>query len=177
VLLVTGFGPFLSVDENPSALLAEKSGFPHHVLEVSFAAVDAFLEQLDSNSFDRLLMIGVARGAEKMRIELVARNLIGETPDVLDVVQGPGPIDPTAPAQLGGTLWRSPSLLNETDHWIPSVDAGTYLCNYIYFRALQAFPNKEIGFLHVPPLAVMPIERQHAILKDVLKELGVLVPA
>ena len=48
---------------------------------------------------------------------------------------------------------------------------GVYLCNYIFFRALQAFPDKRVGFLHVPPVNAVPIEEQHRMLARVVAEL------
>ncbi len=44
--LVTGFGPFLSVVQNPSGLLAQGCGRPSEMLEVSYACVDEFLRRL-----------------------------------------------------------------------------------------------------------------------------------
>ena len=61
-ILVTGFGSFGEVIENPSAALAASSGCSYEVLEVSFEAVDQFLERLDRGSFDKLLLLGVAQG-------------------------------------------------------------------------------------------------------------------
>ena len=169
--LITGFGPFLSVTDNPSGRLAAESGLPHRVLEVSFDAVDEFVEGLDPADFETLLMLGVAGRASTMRVELVAHNVIGSTPDVRGHVQGPSAISPMHPAQLAGTLWTGPELLNEGDGWVPSVDAGDYLCNYIYFRAAQRFPDKPVGFLHVPPYEAMPFEEQRELLDRILGQL------
>ena len=42
-----------------------------------------------------------------------------------------------------------------------SNDAGCYLCNYIYYQALRRLPpNVGVGFVHVPPLAVLPLDEQ-----------------
>lgn len=169
-LLVTGFGAFGEFDENPSSLLASGCGFEHHLLEVSFKAVDAFLAGLDGGSFDALLMLGVAGKAEGFRVETVARNWIGPIPDVRGERHGPGLLDPAAPPRLASTLWPA-SLLADAPLRAASVDAGDYLCNYLFFRALQAFPDKRVGFLHVPPVSVVPIEEQRQMLAGVLAEL------
>jgi hypothetical protein len=60
---VTGFLAFGDVVENPSALLARSLGRRLELLEVSYAAVDAFIERVvrEQDQFDRLLMIGVRR--------------------------------------------------------------------------------------------------------------------
>lgn len=164
---MTGFGAFGAFATNPSAQLAAGSGCRHEVLEVAFEAVDAFLQGLDPVSFDALLLLGVAGKADRMRVETVARNRIGAAPDVRGVVQGPGPVDPAAPPLLAATLWP-PELLADTSCREASVDAGDYLCNYVFFRALQAFPQGRVGFLHVPPVEALPIETQQAELEKVI---------
>jgi pyroglutamyl-peptidase len=176
-MLVTGFGPFGSVGENPSALLAESCGKPFQILEVSFEAVDDFLYGLDPSSFDRLLLMGVAGGADRFRIETVARNEIGPTPDVLGAVGGPGPIDPRLPFRLSASLWTAPELWFDCEDRQVSVDAGTYLCNYAFYRALSLFPGKPVGFLHVPTADKMPLERQQACLQEVIGQLEMSQPA
>lgn len=167
-VFVTGFGPFLGNDDNPSAALAESCGLPFRVLPVTFRAVEEFLAS--APEFDALLMLGLASGEQdpRMRLEMVARNVISATPDADGVVGGPGPIAPMAPRQLGATVFRSPALVTECEHWRPSVDAGSYLCNYSLFRALQTWPGRAVGFVHVPPVEVMPLEAQRAALADVI---------
>ena len=79
---VTGFLAFEGFDVNPSALLAERSGRRFELIEVSYSAVDAFLERLKPDSFDRWLMLGVAGKSSHMRTENFARNVIGARSDV-----------------------------------------------------------------------------------------------
>ena len=59
-----------------------------------FKAVDDALLELREIAFDGLLMIGVAGKTSVFRLEAVAHNWIGATPDVRGIVAGPGPIDP-----------------------------------------------------------------------------------
>src|SRR3954453_19985460 len=80
--LVTGFLGFEGFDVNPSALLAERCGRRFELLEVSYSAVDAFLDRLDPHSFDRWLMLGVAGKSSRMRTENFGRNVIGARNDV-----------------------------------------------------------------------------------------------
>ncbi len=149
-LFVTGYGPFLSVAENPSGLIAARLGLPYRVLDVTFAAADAFLDEFAETDYDALMMIGVAGNAERMRIETVARNRIGRTPDVGEVVMGPGPVHAAAPSQLHSTLWSGFEQWLDAPEFEPSVDAGDYLCNYLSFEAARRFPHRRTGFLHVP---------------------------
>ena len=52
-----------------------------------------------------------------------------------------------------------------------SDNAGCYLCNYVYYRALRRFPTKRVGFVHVPPLEVLPLDVQREWLARLLKAL------
>lgn len=158
-VILTGFGPFDGFEANPSEQLARESGLPHRIIRVSFEAVDQFIEEIAADPPEVLLMLGVAGGSERMRLERVARNFVGSYPDVDGRVFGPGSIDPTLPAALSGTLW-TPDLESMSPYFESSVDAGDYLCNYVYFRALQALPMARVGFLHVPPESEMPLDFQ-----------------
>lgn len=169
---ITGFLAFEGFDVNPSALLAERSGRRFELIEVSYGAADQFIDGLDPGSFDVWLIMGVAGRSTRMRIEMVGRNVIGQRMDVTGLATA-GAIDPDGPVQIAGTLWTSPTFASETDARRPSDDAGDYLCNYIYYRALRQFEGtgKRIGFLHVPPLENMPLERQVAELHEILREI------
>lgn len=165
-VFVTGFGPFGGVEDNPSSHLASTCGLPFRVLEVSFAAVEEALVALPE--FDALLMIGVAGNTKSMRLESVAHNWIGGHSDVRGAIAGPGPIDPKAPFQLHGNLWSHPPLIPDGVERSVTCDAGGYLCNYALFRAIQTYPCKQVGFLHVPVTGEMPLERQSAELARIL---------
>jgi pyroglutamyl-peptidase len=167
--LVTGFGPFGEVTDNPSARLAEGCGRPFQVLEVSYRAVDGFLEMVQPSSFDRLVMLGVAAGREWVTPELFARNRIGARKDVSGAGQA-GEIEPGGPLLLEGNLWTPEALsglLIKTQIEV-SLNAGTYLCNYIYYRALSRFPDRNVGFLHVPPVDKIALERQIVLVEKCL---------
>jgi len=165
-IFVTGFGPFLDVTENPSGTIASRLGLPYRQLDVTFAAADAFLDEFESMEFDTLLMIGVAAKSTKMRFECVARNHIGATPDVSGTVMGPGPVHAASPQQLHAPLW------SWADRWVDdrfevSVNAGSYLCNYIAFEAARRFPDRRTGFLHVPmPSGEMDLDTMVAAIRE-----------
>jgi pyroglutamyl-peptidase len=154
--LVTGFLAFGRFAENPSARLAESLGRPFELIEVAFAAADECIDRLaaDAAHFDRLLMLGVRGDGSAIHLERVARNLIGPSPDVRGEAR-PGPIDPAGAAQMRTTLFDSP--VPDTQF---SDDAGSYLCNYAYYRALCRLPGKQVGFVHVPPVEAVPLEEQ-----------------
>ncbi len=166
-LLITGFGSFRDIDENPSGWLAEQLG--GQVLEVSYSAVDEFIAGLDGDSFDSWLMIGVHGGAERIHLETVAKNSCGPGADVRGVVAGPGVIDASLPPQVSGTLFDDSF---ESENAVLTVDAGGYLCNYLFFQGLAWFGEKRIGFIHVPRVEVMGLEDQLVELRRIMVRAG-----
>lgn len=151
-ILVTGFGPFRDVQENPSAVLACDLAdvfdeVDSRVLEVSWEEVNAFSNG-DFSGYDACLMLGISASAETLLLEGVGRNLASPSPDVRGDVWGPGKLDPSAPSLLAATLWqgRAP----EPGGWEWSSDAGSYLCNALLFQMLLHQPQLPCGFIHVP---------------------------
>jgi pyroglutamyl-peptidase len=160
--LVTGFGPFMEVKENPSSKVAEELGRPYHVLEVTYDAVEDFIFHLDPDSFDRLLLIGVAPSRAHISAELFARNTYGGAPDMRGETRS-GPIQQEQPLLLGTTLFGEDALseiLVHNSRMRLSLNAGTYLCNFAYYKALSTFPSKQIGFLHIPPFEAVGLDQQ-----------------
>jgi pyrrolidone-carboxylate peptidase len=169
-LLVTGFGPFLQTDVNPSAVLAEGCGHPFRILPVGYQAVAEFLESVAPSSFDVMLMLGVATKRAVLCPELVGRNRRGATPGV-DGVALPGEIELGGPELVESSLWIGDVLSAVSA--LPGVevsrDAGDYLCNDIAYRAVRRFPDKRVGFLHVPPFGRVPRQVQSGLLGQVLE--------
>jgi pyroglutamyl-peptidase len=103
-------------------------------------------------------MLGLRRDGTTIEIEILARNQVGDGPDARGKTLGPGPIEPGGPETLASTLFRK-----STDARLTiSDDAGCYLCNYVYYRALRLLPHKQIGFVHVPPQELLPVEVQRS---------------
>ena len=57
--------------------------------------------------------------------------------------------------------------------WQASVDAGGYLCNYLYFQSLKKLQNTDVGFLHVPPESAIPLPMQLEIVREILNVMSV----
>jgi pyrrolidone-carboxylate peptidase len=165
-LLLTGYGPFGDIQENPSSWLVQRLGYPYKLLEVSFQAVEEFLTDPELQNYDALLHLGVAASATKFRLELVGRNKIGPHPDVRGVA-GPSQIG-LGTFQLSSTIWNPNDSIHEDFEF--SHDAGDYLCNYLLYRSLETFPTKKIGFLHVPPESSIPLERQLELVKSLIEQ-------
>jgi pyroglutamyl-peptidase len=166
-VLITGFGPFPGAPFNPSGGLAlalakrrqrEFAGVRRiaHVFETSYAAVDRDLPRLlRQHRPDIVLMFGLAARTPFVRIETRARNAASMLfPDVDGRVLRESAIAPNAPASLTA---RAPfaRLLAAARATRANVrlsrDAGDYLCNYAYWRALEASRSGTlVQFIHVP---------------------------
>lgn len=172
-ILVTGFGPFEGHPSNPSEELARTSGFDHEIVEVSYLGVSNLFETLDPERFDSLLMIGVDGGASNMKLELLAHNWNGHMEDVHGE-RRPGPIEGVSPTIRVGTLWPQLALegLLDSNPIRLNYHPGSYFCNRIYFEALGRFPDKRVGFLHVPRERVMGLPQQKTLLSLLLERVA-----
>lgn len=165
-LLVTGFGPFGSIVENPSERLARSCGEQFEVIPVTYADAEARLEAWTGRT-GGILMLGVHAGAEKLHVELFGRNQI-TTPD--EAGQGRrGRIEPDGPRLVPATLWPRGLVRELADGRIRySRSAGGYLCNYLSYRVLTRLPHLRAGFLHVPPFERIPEADQLEMLRKVI---------
>ncbi|HVY00847.1 MAG TPA: pyroglutamyl-peptidase I [Pseudorhodoplanes sp.] len=170
-VLVTGFGRFPGAPFNPSAPLAEKlvrlrrPAFSDmrllaHVFPTSYAAVDRDLPRLlAEHRPDILLMFGVAPKSRRVRIETVARNLLSRFPDAARFSPARRRIADSSLNRLRNPFPAMRLLAaarTRPCRAVLSANAGRYLCNYIYWRALESaartgFP-KLAAFVHIPPV-------------------------
>ena len=172
-ILITGFGRFPGAPYNPSAPLARavakrrRPAFADvrrilHVFETSYAAVDRDLPKLlAQHKPDIVLMFGLAGRTNFVRIETRARNarsvlfpdVTGFQPTEREIAPGRPPLRGTAPfvrLLAGSRASRTPTRLSR--------DAGRYLCNYVYWRALEASRSGTLAqFIHIPPVARKPL--------------------
>jgi pyroglutamyl-peptidase len=183
-VLLTGFGAFLDVAENPSGQLvsALAQDPPPGVqvtgmqLPVSFLRAPQEIDAaLDGGSFDFLLSLGVHRGPS-FRPEQVGRAVLhSEKADNDGVLGGDVETD-------GGQPLQTPFDLDAVDRVLatgllevtPSIDAGGYVCERVcrhIYRRGQALGIPAL-FLHVPPLAFASLPQQLPIVRAVLAELA-----
>lgn len=171
-VLVTGFGPFPRMPRNPSAAAARRvAASPRWrilgiaadalVLPTAYAALETILDPaLETSGFDAILMIGVASRAKTIRIErravdrasILCPDAAGRRPARLTMRQGfPDRSTRAVAAQVRATLRRRGFA------GVLSQDAGRYLCNAAYFRALAA--PVPVLFIHIPkpPQATRPV--------------------
>jgi pyroglutamyl-peptidase len=176
-ILITGFGPFPGAPFNPTMALVprlvglrrpafgdiERNG---HIFPVTYRAVDRELpELLERYRPHALLMFGLASRTPFIRIETRARNAVTTLwPDADHARVRKGSIVGDAGAAMFGPhtarLLRA-ALATGVDVRA-SRDAGSYLCNYLSWRAIEAVAAGRAQtsdgpvlavFVHVPPVA------------------------
>lgn len=168
--MITGFGRFPGAPFNPSGPLARavakrrRPAFANvrravHIFETSYAAVDRDLPKLVArHKPDIVLMFGLAARTPYLRVEMRARNAMsilfpdvsGYRPDRRAIAHGKPDAHGRAPfARLLGAA-RATGTRSRM-----SRDAGRYLCNYVYFRALESSRSGTplAQFIHIPPVA------------------------
>jgi len=159
-ILVTAFGAFADVKENPSeALLAglqERLGprkLVGELLPVEYIAGPRIEELIEEHEPRLVLALGVARRAVTARLERLARNLDDcETPDNCGEVRCGSEIVSGAPDRLAASLpigELREALLTAGLDVDYSDDAGGFLCNHVFYRA-RAATHVPCGFLHLP---------------------------
>lgn len=172
--LITGFGPFGSHDFNPSGELAGCFDRDHAVLEVCYDYVYEFWDALiREEQYDTVICLGLSAKATRLKLELFARNKVGDTPDVNGKNWSTDFIVAEGPPCLGSTI-MPPDLIFAASEMLDartlelSTNPGDYLCNFLYYLMLAGHPG-QVGFIHVPPLDVVPIEKQHATLSKLIR--------
>jgi pyroglutamyl-peptidase len=171
-ILITGFGPFPGAPFNPTQPLVarllrlrrpalgdvELSG---HIFPVTYKAVDRQLpELLAKHRPQALLMFGLATRTPFVRIETRARNAVTTLwPDADHARIRKGSIAGGADAMMFGphTAKLLSAALGTGIDARASRDAGSYLCNYLSWRAIEATCHNTgprlAAFVHIPLLA------------------------
>jgi pyroglutamyl-peptidase len=169
-VLITGFGPFPTAPFNPTQALVATlartrrpaladTKIVTHIFRTSYATVDRELPKLlAEHRPDVLLMFGLAARTPYVRIETQARTarsrLLSDADGTLDAVAS----STSAPA-LSGRAPMIPLLLAARRTGMDvrlSRNAGRYLCNHLYRRALESGASERPGiavFVHVPKVA------------------------
>lgn len=154
VILVTGFGPFRDVVDNPSARAARGVDGRRIAgetvlgveLPVSYARATAIIARyIAAHGRPRLLLsLGVATGRPKVEVETRAKRIEGPLPADIDgdrpIWEGPDVV----PTRVNATVLAK-ALGGST-----SGDAGDYVCNGVFYRALIDYPDLPVGFVHLP---------------------------
>jgi len=171
-ILLTGFGPFPGAPFNPTIPLVKRLAalrrpalddveLSSHIFHVTYRTVDRELPELIAHLRPHaMLMFGLAARTAHVRIETRARNAVTTTfPDADRAIARKGSIVEGAhPLVFGPHTARLLSAARATGiDARPSRDAGSYLCNYLSWRAIEATQTKDgprlAAFIHIPQLA------------------------
>ena len=170
MVLVTGFGPFPGAPVNPTgqivkqlARLRSVRGYriATHVFTTSYDAVDRELPRLIAKHHPRVIvMFGLAASTPYLRVETLAHNEITRNyVDATGKMPAGSMIRPArsltrrgrAPFTRLGNAARATGVKAQL-----SQDPGRYLCNYVYWRAIEAAGMsggpQRVVFVHVPEL-------------------------
>jgi pyroglutamyl-peptidase len=173
-VLITGFGRFPGAPVNPSGTIAlrlarrrrpclARTRLIAHIFATSYEAVDRELPALITHLRpDAILLFGLATRARHLRIEAMARNRVSVLfPDIRGQRPNGGAIAPAAKGQTtpARRMTRLPIVRLVAAARATGVaaacshNAGSYLCNYLYWRALETgdYPGGPSAiFVHVP---------------------------
>ena len=168
-ILVTGFGAFPGVSANPSSALLfalnekcrrrlERFGIALELRElpVTYDGLSPRLGALAKNlAPDAILQFGVAARRKTISVEVVARNRANILhPDAsgasassrILTAGGPGALTTRVPALEIVAALRRQGLAGALSH-----NAGDYICNASFYRALALANVPCVGFIHIPP--------------------------
>jgi len=167
-VLLTGFGPFPGVQINPTGALVQRLAQDRprpgerraaHVFCTSYEAVDRDLPPLlVREQPDVLVMFGLAARTPHLRVETCARNVVSRTvPDAVGNLPK-GSMIATGGAALLPIRAPTQQLLRAARqagvNAALSRNAGSYLCNYLCWRATEAAARpggpRLAAFVHVP---------------------------
>ncbi|MET0226828.1 MAG: pyroglutamyl-peptidase I [Dokdonella sp.] len=171
-VLITGFGPFPGAPYNPTQPLVARLmrlrrpafdgiEWSSHIFPVTYRDVDRQLPlALKQHRPDALLMFGLASRTPHLRIETRARNAVTMLwPDAAQTRVRKGSIAEGGDAQRFGP--HTAKLLHAAKATgidaRASRDAGSYLCNYLSWRAIETVGANNgprlAAFIHIPLLA------------------------
>lgn len=178
---ITGFGSFGNVSKNPTEILMgklkemiqEKSlkNVSCQVLQVKTEIVNQYFEDIkECSPNDIFLHFGVDASSQNIALECRAKNQIKEFKECLKI-DGKKESEYQKRTKLN-IEDLCEKLNSKLDHQISEIsdDAGTYLCNYIYFKSLEFSEKNGTNslFIHVPHQDTMDIEKQYEVLKYIL---------
>jgi pyroglutamyl-peptidase len=178
-ILITGFGPFPGAPFNPTMPLVKRltqlrrPAFSDidligHIFHVTYGTVDRELPALIARHRPQaLLSFGLADRTAHVRIETRARNAVTTLfPDADRARARKGSISGGADALMFGphTAKLLRAAVGTSIDARASRDAGSYLCNYLSWRAIEATRGDNgprlAAFVHIPLLARGSVSRR-----------------
>jgi len=166
---VAGFGPFPGVPRNPSATIvraiaksprirATGALLDTAVFPTAYAAAKRELERLLAKNPDSIVLFGVAARTKHIRVETLARNRASLFyPDSARFVPVERKLVPDGAPRLTvrGPAMRLRAAIRDSGAKAElSINAGSYLCNAVFYQALAATAARKPApltfFVHVP---------------------------
>ncbi len=166
-VLITGFGPFPGFADNPSAwlveTLAKRQEWPGLKLDArvlptaweDVARIPRLFETLQPHA---MIHFGVSERGQAFAIERSAHNRVARQPDAR------GTMPETRTIRAGGRMrFHAPFPATALAAHLrrsgfaarTSRSAGTYLCNFLYYHALEwacrQLSAPPVIFVHIPP--------------------------
>jgi pyroglutamyl-peptidase len=169
-VLLTGFGPFPGVADNPSAWLAEtlaqrppldvNAELHARVVPTAWQAAQSMPRLYQELQPQVMIHFGVSQRAKTFRIERFAHNRAARRADAHGVMpsgptiqaEGAPRIDSKLPAAALAAHLRACGVAAAS-----SRSAGSYLCNFLYYHSLDWAARRQtdtrlVLFVHIPPL-------------------------
>ena len=185
-VVVTGYGAFMGITDNPSAALAQKLAeqgvkgaiVEYRRLDVNHGAVNDFITEMKARPPDVILSMGVSSHSQ---VEERPENRVGggvdgdNRPITPGVVRTGGanelPTDLPVDAIEGALGTFGPQRVVGTSRSDPSYqpDRSAYLCNYLGYNLADSFgqsPRTTAGFVHIT--SATPVDQMHAVLEAVV---------
>lgn len=185
-VVVTGYGAFMGITDNPSANMAQKLAeagvkggiVEYRRLEVTPEAVDAFIAQMRRSPPDVILSLGVTGG--QAQVEERPENHLGAATDGNNQQMADRQVRAGGPQELATDLpvevieqslvgfgaQRVVGTSQSDPNYAP--DRSAYLCNYLGYNLASEFggtPRTTAGFMHISPQT--PPDQLHAVLEAV----------
>lgn len=154
MILITGFGPFLDSDDNPSAHLAggchglrvRGETLVGRVIEVSYRGGIQETIRFARGIRPRLVLgTGLSRRATDSRLERFAYSGYSQTLTDVDGRVGQPPI---GPERIESTV--NVERLSRALGVGLSADPGRYVCNAWLYEVSRSLGEIPVGFLHIP---------------------------
>ena len=164
-VLLTGFGPFPGVPENPSGWLAETIAARTHlpdwevhgtVLPTEWNAIEALTPRLHSELQPHVMIhFGASTRAKGLRIERSAHNRTEHRADACGASPSNSCIAPNGATRLDTRLPTTALAAHlRAQGYAARVSdtCGRYLCNNLYYRSLQCAHarDRDALFVHIP---------------------------
>ncbi|EQC41652.1 hypothetical protein SDRG_01610 [Saprolegnia diclina VS20] len=181
-IIVTGFGQFGKIVENPTTTLAQKlkgnaNATEVFVLEVSADGLNEALAPYwaEAEASDEpfiFLHMGVSHKGTAINLEQVGYNVADfRIPDMRGWEPAAEPIAPNGPESYSTNLPVEDLAAALGPHTNVSTDPGRYICNYVYYKSLavtHAKANQHALFVHVPEFTVVSEADQLATIEHLL---------